>query len=209
MKPTVITNFTVASLIFILISASLSCKKGIRKQEFDIENLPSLTVKYDTTVYFDSGRVVLKMTFPLMEQYDNVSNPYSEFKMGFHVDFFDSGKEPSGLITAKYAKYLKNENLWELRDSVVVINENADKLETELLFWDEPKDLIYTDQFVRFTNVDQTMEGTSFQSDTRLRKRVIRGTSATIYINEDREEPDASEEPETSEAPENTEEEEQ
>ena len=186
MKHTVINFCRFVLPVFILMFASLSCKKGINKiHVFDIANLPSLTVKYDTTVYFDSGRVVLKMTFPIMEQFDNVHDPFNEFKLGLNVNFFNSDKEPSGSISSKYAKYLKGSNLWELRDSVVVINENADMLETESLFWDQTKDLIYTDQFIKFTNEDQIMTGTGFESDSHLRKRRIRRISATIYINEE------------------------
>ena len=176
----IITNFCkLISLVLILMFALLSCKSGISKiPEFDISNLPSLTVKYDTTVYFDSGKVVLKMTFPIMEQYDNSGDPYYEFKMGLYVDFFN----PSGSISSKYAKNTNNYNLWELRDSVVVINENQDKLETESLFWDQTKDLIYTDRFVKFTNEDQIIVGTGFKSDSHLRKREIKKVSATIYL---------------------------
>ena len=173
--------------VFILIFVLLSCKKVNNKfQELDISNLPSLTVKYDTTVYFDSGRVVLRMTFPIMEQYDNSGNPYYDFKMGLYVNFFDRDKEPSGSISAKYAKYTENANIWELRDSVVVINENQEKLETESLFWNQTKDLIYTDSFITFTSEDQIMTGTGFESDTHLRKRIIKGgVSATMYFNEE------------------------
>ena len=180
------TNFCrLASLAF-GIFVFLSCKTGTNKiWEFDITNLPSLTVKYDTTVYFDSGRVVLRMTFPIMEQYDNSGDAYYEFNMGLYVDFFDRDKSPSGSISSKYARYTEKSNLWELRDSVVVINENQEKLETESLFWDEAKDLIYTDRFVKFTNEDQIITGTGFESDSHLRKRTIRRVSATIYLNEE------------------------
>jgi len=117
-----------------------------------------------------------------MEQYDNSGEPYYEFKRGLYTEVFN----PSGSISAKYAKYIVNADLWELRDSVVVINENQDKLETESLFWSQPKDLIYTDRFVKFTNEDQIIMGTGFQSDTHLRRRKIFRTSATIYLNDDK-----------------------
>jgi LPS export ABC transporter protein LptC len=182
----VITSFCrLASLACILIFASLSCKRGNKIPEFDVTNLPSLTVKYDTTVYFDSGRISLKMIFPIMEQYDNSGNPYYEFKSGLHVVSFDRDKNPSGSISSKYAKNTQNTNLWELRDSVVVINENQEKLETESLFWDQTKDLIYTDRFVKFTSEDQIIMGTGFQSDSHLRRRNIKRVSATIYFNEE------------------------
>ena len=174
-----------ASLVFFLIFVLLSCKNSNNKiWEFDISNLPSLTVKNDTTVYFDSGRVVLRLIFPIMEQYDNSGDTYYEFKNGLHAEFFDRDKNPSGTITSKYAKNTQNNSLWELRDSVVVINENKEKLETEILFWDQTKDLIYTDKFVKFTSEDQIITGTGFDSDSHLRKRRIKRPSATIYLNE-------------------------
>ena len=178
----VITYFCrLVLLAFILIFASLSCKKGNKIPEFDISNLPALTVKYDTTVYFDSGRVALIMTFPIMEQYDNSGDPYYEFQMGLYVEVFN----PSGSISSKYAKNIQSSNLWELRDSVVVINENQEKLETESLFWDQIKDLIYSDRFVKFTSEDQVIMGTGFTSDSHLRKRTIKKVSATIYLKDE------------------------
>ena len=172
-------------LTFVLIFTVLSCKMGDNNVwELDISSMPSLTIKYDTTVYFDSGRVVLRMTFPIMEKYDNAGHPYYEFRKGLYVDFFDRNRNPSGSISSKYAIYREYINLWELRDSVVVINQDGEKLETDNLFWDEAQDLIYTDRFVKLTSADQIMMGTGFQSDSQLRKRRIWRVSATIYLDE-------------------------
>ena len=172
-------------MMLILLFVSFSCQKSNHKIPIsDISNLPSLTVKNDTTVYSDSGRVSLKLIFPIMEQYDNAGESYNEFKQGLYVNVFNRDKEPTGSISAKYAKYTKISNLWELRDSVVVINENQDMLETEILFWDQTKDLIYSDRFVKFTNADQIIMGTGFESDSHLRRRKIKKVSATIYLNE-------------------------
>ena len=77
---------------------------------------------------------------------------------------------------------LIRKKLWELKDSVVVINQTNDKLETEQLFWDQDKDDIYTDRFVKMTNEDQTVLGSGFESDTKLTKRRIKNVSATIYL---------------------------
>jgi LPS export ABC transporter protein LptC len=92
------------------------------------------------------------MTTPLVEKYDKVDPPYAEFKSGMKVVLFNKQND-SVIVTAKYAKCTNN-NLWELRDSVVVINENNDKLETELLFWNQEKDRIYSDRFVKMTSED-------------------------------------------------------
>ena len=151
----------------------------------DLLSFPSMSVKDFETIYSDSGKTELKMISPLMEQFDNAGQPYYEFRMGIHVDVYEGAKSPSGSVTSKYAKHTKSDNIWELKDSVVVINEQGDKLETEVLFWDQRKDLIYSDRFVKFTNDDQIVMGTGFESDPHLRKRKIKKVSATIYLRDE------------------------
>ena len=163
-----------------------SCEnKSETVPRLNLLSLPTQSVKQFETVYSDSGKIELIMRSPLMEQFDNSGDPYYEFRQGIHVDVFDGQDEPTGSVTSKYAKYTRSANLWELKDSVVVINEKNDMLETEVLFWDQGKDLIYSDRFVRFTNEDQIVMGTGFESDSHLRKRKIRKVSATIYLKDE------------------------
>ena len=49
----------------------------------------------------------------------------------------------------------------------------------------EPKDLIYSDRFVKITNEDQIVMGTGFESDPRLIRRKIKKVSATIYLKDE------------------------
>jgi LPS export ABC transporter protein LptC len=169
--------------IFCLILLA-SCNKKIDfVPKADLLNLPALTVKDFETVYSDSGKLKLIMSAPLMEQFGTSEAPYYEFKNGIRVVFYDVNSKPEGRVTAKSARFTKQSNLWELHDSVVVYNEtNANKLETEVLYWDEPKDLIYSDRFVKITSKDQIVLGTGFESDPKLNKRKISKVSATIYL---------------------------
>jgi LPS export ABC transporter protein LptC len=125
------------------------------------------------------------MSSPLMEKYDNTDFPYSEFKSGIKANFYSGQKEPVGSVTSKYAKFTNSNNTWELKDSVVVINESGDKLETEVLNWDQEKDLIYTDRFVKITNEDQIIQGFGFESDSHLQNRKIKKVSAIIYFKDE------------------------
>lgn len=174
------------ALVILSISLAIySCENKINFiPKSDILTLPSLTVRNFETFYTDSGKLQLTMSAPIMEQYNNNESPYYEFKSGIKVVFYNGQKLPAGTATSKYAKYTKADNLWELKDSVVVINEGKDKLETELLYWDQSKDLIYSDRFVKITNEDQIVMGTGFESDPKLTKRKIKKVSATIYLKE-------------------------
>jgi len=144
------------SLIIIALSVVSCEKKSITYDKIDILTLPSLTARDFTTTYTDSGNIQL-----------------------------DDGHDvPVASVTAKYAKYVDDKKLWELKDSVVAVNEAGERLETELLYWDQKKALIYTDRFVKITTEDQIIQGYGLESDPKLSKRRIKNLSAIIYIEE-------------------------
>jgi len=172
------------AIISVVLSIFLiSCKNKIPViPKSDLLTLPSLTDKDFTTTLTDSGRVQLIMTSPLVEQYDKTDPPYLEFRFGIKVVIYNGKDTAQARITSKYAKCTNN-NLWELRDSVVVINDKDERLETEQLFWDQKKDLIYTDRFVKITSADQTTQGIGFESDSHLNRRKIKKVTGDIYVN--------------------------
>lgn len=167
---------------------AVSCDKKIETiRKSDIESLPSLTVKDFVTTYDDSARKQLVMTSPLMERYTERKNPYSEFRLGIKVTFYDGHTAPVGTLSSKYALYHEDRKLWELKDSVIAINERKEILETEMLYWDQNKELVYTDRFVKITSEDQIVMGTGLESDPRFISPKIRNVSAQFYIKENEE----------------------
>jgi LPS export ABC transporter protein LptC len=177
--------YSAITALYILSMIILSCQNKISViPKSDLLTLPSLTVRDFKTVLSDSGRIQLIMSSSLVEKYDKVDPEYAEFRTGIKVVLFNI-KQDSVLVTAKYAKCTNN-NLWELRDSVVVINENNEKLETELLFWNQEKDLIYTDRFVKMTSEDEVTQGIGFESDSHLTKRRIFKVTAIIYLKDEK-----------------------
>ena len=121
------------------------------------------------------------MFSPLVEKYDKAEPPYAEFRTGIKVVLYNGKDSAQARVTSRYAKCTNN-NLWELRDSVVVINDKEERLETELLFWNQEKDLIYTDRFVKITSEDQITQGIGFESDSHLNRRKILRVTADIYL---------------------------
>lgn len=180
MKRILIAIFAAVTFVF---TACESTSEPVPESVF--EKLPSLIVENFTTTMTDSGRTELIMSSPVMEQFDSNENPYTEFRQGIEVIFFDGLPEPQGIVNSKFARYDQNKDLWELKDSVVVINSEGDKLETALLYWDQQKDLIYTDRFVKITGTDQIIQGFGFESDSHLRRQKIKKVSATIYIDDE------------------------
>lgn len=171
-------------IVFTIIANSCETRSDTI-QVADILKMPTITVENNRTIATDSGKIELILSFPILEQYDNMEKPYWEFREGINVDLYDKDTVPHVRVTAKYAKYDEHSKLWELKDSVVVVNDKNDMLETELLYWDQSKDLIYTDRFVTMTSSENITQGFGFEADSHMRRRVIKKVSATIYYEGD------------------------
>jgi LPS export ABC transporter protein LptC len=176
-------TLVLVALTFII----LSCNRKIDTiKKSDIDSLPTLTEMGIETVYTDSAKLQLVMSSPLIERYTNKEPPYSEFRNGIKVLFHDGHIDPVARLTAKYAKLNEDTQIWELRDSVIAVNEKNEILETELLYWDQEKELVYTDRFVKITGEDQIVMGTGLKSNPRFTSWFIRNVTASFYIKDEK-----------------------
>jgi len=165
-----------------------SCREKIEFIDTTLNNnLPTQVVIDFSTSYSDSAVIKLRMEAPLMKYYGRLEEPFTDFEEGLKVYFYDNpdNDEPSGSLISKYARYYDSKKLWEVRDSVVAVNEKGEILETELLYWDEAKELIYTDKFVRIIQADQIIMGTGLESDIRFSRWVIKNVSGTLALDDE------------------------
>lgn len=65
------------------------------------------------------------------------------------------------------------------------MTEKGDTLKTELLYWDEKKATIYSDQFVKIIQKEQIITGIGFESDLQMKKWKIIQPKGTVIIEVD------------------------
>lgn len=175
--------------IAVLISGTalfFSCRDDIEVINASVnEESPTLTVINFTSIFTDSALIQMKMQAPLMEYYGKMEEVYSDFPEGIIVWFYDGDTIPSGHLSAKSGRYYEEKDLWEVRDSVVAINEKNEVLETELLYWNDAEDLIYTDKLVRITQEDKIIRGYGLESDPKFLKWTIKKVTATFYLDDE------------------------
>lgn len=118
-------------------------------------DLPTTTFTNASFEYSDTAKIQSKLNTPLVKYFLNHEDPHYEFPNGIEVLFYDTDESVKSVITSKYAKYYEEKALFEVRDSVVArdLKENQ-KIETEQLFWDQEKRLIYSTEFSKITNAD-------------------------------------------------------
>lgn len=183
---TSILNKICIAVLLTVTAMFFSCKDDIDVVNKTVKkDSPTITVRDFVSTYTDSALIEMKMEAPLMLHYGKMKEVYSDFPEGIIVWFYDANNEPNGHLSAKHGRYFDNTELWEVRDSVVAVNENNEMLETELLYWDNAKDIIYTDKFVRITQEDKIIRGYGMESDPKFMKWTIKKVTATFYLDDE------------------------
>ena len=162
-----------------------SCKTNMKDVNAigNRDGMPEMCGGNMELIYSDSARLKYKVTTPLYNKYNQENNKYDEFPKGIHAELYEKDGTMVGSITSKYAKKLEEEMLWELRNEVVVINADGKKLETDLMFWDMKKEIIYSDRYSRLTSGDQIIEGNNgFKSDQSLKNPVFNKITGVVEI---------------------------
>ena len=163
----------------------LACKNDIKEVNAlaEREKRPAMTGENLELVYSDSARIKYRVLAPEYIKVNREKEKYEEFPKGIHVLSYDPAGKMIGSIKAKYAKKLEDEMLWEARNEVVIINAEGKKLETELLYWDMKKELIYSDRYVKLSADGQIIEGNNgFHSDQNLNHPVFENISGSIEV---------------------------
>ena len=163
----------------------LACKNDIKEVNAlaEREKRPDMTGENLELIYSDSARIKYRVLAPEYIKVNREKEKYEEFPKGIHVLSYDPAGKMIGSIKAKYAKKLEDEMLWEARNEVVIINAEGKKLETELLYWDMKKELIYSDRYVKLSADGQIIEGNNgFHSDQNLNHPVFENISGRIEV---------------------------
>ncbi|GAB3007097.1 hypothetical protein GCM10027051_03480 [Niabella terrae] len=123
---------------------------GCENSETEINALNRKQVQKDEAIKIEGflsqgGKVKARLTAALMVRV-TADTPYVEFPKKLHVDFYDSTKLVTTRMDSKYGKYYETLNQIYLRDSVKVVTTKGDTLYCEDLWWDQEKELFFTDR---------------------------------------------------------------
>ncbi len=153
-----------AAAIFLFSGCTNSIKDIEEVSEEEIE-LPLNVQKNIVYEYSDSSFKRLEITAPEVLDFSNSEKPFMEFPQGIVVTFFNKLGKPESSLRANYAKRFVEDQKWEARGDVVVINEKGEKLNTEHLIWETQKEIIYSNVFTKITVGEEVLMGDGFEAD--------------------------------------------
>lgn len=123
--------------------------------------------------------------------FDKAAEPYWYFPKKIYVEKFDTLFNTEASIEADTAYYYSKKSLWKLVGNVHVENLQGEKFETSLLYWDQKKELIYSDQFIRIEQEGQVVLGVGFESNQDMSQYEILDSKGSFDIDESTKEPDS------------------
>ena len=183
-----ILNSRVSMLLFLVFLLG-GCENDIERINMltDESEAPTIQGTNIKVIYSDSAKVKIQVLAPVYKQYPTAERPYMEFEKGLEVFFYDDSAKIESEIRADYTIYYMDEALWHATGNVVAQNfENGDALYTDELFWDEIKELIYSDSYTRVINEENTLYGKKgFRSHQNLTNWQLIGSSGTINVKDE------------------------
>ena len=177
-----ITAAFYAAVMFVLFPACSGKDKDLAEAITERDSLPSMKSLGVTTFISDSGITRYKIIAEEWCIFAKKEPPYWAFEKGVYLEKFDSLFRIDASIKADTAYYYEKKKLWELRTNVSIRNLKGDKFDTELLFWDEKKEEIYSDKYIRIEQEDKTITGYGFESNQELTEYTIKNTTGIFTV---------------------------
>lgn len=159
-----------------------SCENDMA--EIDALTKPALEIEEGgniTGTLSQSGliKAILKAPVMLRVKGDTL---YTEFPESIHVDFYNEQGVLESTVQARYARYFELLRKVYLRDSVVVYNTAGDTLYAEDLWWDQNREIFYSDRNVRVVQPTQHLTGTGITATADFSKQTIRDPRGPVAL---------------------------
>ena len=171
-----------AAVMFVLFPACSGRGKNLAEAVSENDTLPSMKTLGVSTLISDSGITRYKVEAEEWLIYDKKNPPYWAFEKGVYLEKFDTLFRIEASIKADTAYYHEKKKLWELKGNVQIMSLRGDKFQTDLLFWDEKKEKVYSDKFIQIEQDDKMIRGYGFESNQALTEYEIKNTTGIFTI---------------------------
>ena len=149
------------------------------------DSLPIMETKGVTTLISDSGVTRYRIKTREWLVYDRKVPSYWAFEKGIYLEQFDSVFHIAASIKADTAYYYDKEKLWKLIGHVAIKNRRGDRFNTELLYWNQVTQRVYSDKKVRIQQPDKIVYAYGFDADQEMTQWTFRNVSdSEFYVDE-------------------------
>ena len=168
--------------VLLFISACSGGKKQMGEAITERDSLPVMDTREVTTLISDSGVTRYRIKTKEWKVFDRKSPPYWAFERGIYLEKFDTLFQMEASIQADTAYYYNKEELWKLMGHVDIHNLKGERFNTELLYWNQRTQKVYSDRFIRIEQPDRIITGWGFESNQQMTVYTIFKTEGIFYV---------------------------
>lgn len=183
----ILNGTATALLVVVVLIFHASCKGKSNEKLIAIECGDSLAVMstFDVnTMVSDSGRISYKIIADEWRIYDKRNPPHWAFEKGIYLEKYDKEMNIEATVKCDTAYYYNDAKLWKLIGNVDIKNANDERFYTPLMYWDQDKEKIYSDAYIKIEQADQVTEGIGFEANQNLTIWQINNTKGIFAIEE-------------------------
>ena len=169
--------------VFAVAILFVSCKNKMAQADvLNLKDTPVQTIEDMFAVQTRNGLVVMRVEASVMERYNNDTTSYETFPKGIAIyGYSDDGlletiivSDDGRHLTKKKRNAVPQEELWEAFGNVVIHNVlKQETMETDTLYWNQAKNEIYTDCYVKMYSPQGFLQGYGMRSDDHARNAIL------------------------------------
>lgn len=179
------TTSTVVAMLLLFFTSCTGDTKEVVVVEFDPENTYTMKSTDVLSLISDSGITRYSIKTKEWLSFDKAADPYWYFPEGIYVEEFDSLFQTKASIEADTAYYFEKKGLWKAIGNVKVLSLEGEDFQTDLLFWDQKQERVYSDKPIRIVKADGTVvTGVGFESNQDMTKYDIFQSTGVFPIKE-------------------------
>lgn len=135
--------------------------------------------------YTDSGSLKAVVFAKKLLGFKQDGNDILKMPEGIKADFYNNEGIKESFMTANKGISYQTKKITEVFENVVVENNKGERLNTELLIWDQGKQIIYTEKFVKITTKSEIITGEGLKGKQDFSEWTILKPRGIIQIKKD------------------------
>ena len=159
-------------------------KKDLGEAITERDSLPVMDTRGVTTLISDSGMIRYRIETEEWKVFDRKKPSYWAFEQGVYLEKFDTLFQVEASIKADTAYFYDKEELWKLVSNVHIQNQKGEQFDTDLLYWDQKKQRVYSDQRIRIEQPDRIIIGRGFESNQQMTVYTIHKPEGIFYVDD-------------------------
>lgn len=174
----------VTSTVMLVFISCSNNKQLVTDAIVERDSLAAMSTYNVSSFISDSGIIRYKILTDEWLVYDKKNPPYWAFEKGIYVEKFDTLHAVEASIKADTAYYNTKAEIWTLRGNVHVASLKGEEFNTQLLYWNQKTERVYSEKYIEIIQPDRTIKGYGFDSNQQMTQYEIKNITGIFYVDD-------------------------